>query len=209
MKEKVLLVFLFAFMFSSCAPFKQEVETSHNPIKMTSVSDLSSTPIPRNTAELEPTQDKTGSTNTTETIPTITLSPTVTEISVLYPDGPWLIYRNEVNVAYVLNKDGTGRTKFPFDIDETMFAPYDASSSLPLIAVISIDESVEYSPILLVVSLPNFEVIQRIPLFSCPQNVPGCVIYEQADIFFQPKWSPDGRYLAFIGACHGRSNHAA
>lgn len=140
---------------------------------------------------------------TPTTLPT-TISPIEAESVGLDSEGPWLIYRKRDNEVYILNQNGSGRTQFPYDL-HGMQGPYDASSSLPLIAAITLDSEMGYSPILYIVSLPGFEVIQQISLLSCPTNIPNCVIDKQADIKFQPKWSPDGRYLAFVGAIEGPS----
>jgi hypothetical protein len=137
--------------------------------------------------------------------PTATISQNQSSESELYPDGPWLSYINHSDNIVIVNYDGSGRSIIPYEIYKYMNAPYDSSSSLPLIAAISTDDSFDNVPVLLLINLPSLEIIQEIHLHSCPSNIPGCVVDDMAVVYFQPKWSPNGRYLAFLGAIEGSS----
>ena len=202
MRLKYLISIILLIIISSCVP---EQNTATQPIQDTAGLPPTWTDKPP-TRTLEPhnyTQTPSPTTILTPIIPPNTITHIDKESVGLGSEGPWLIYRKRDNEVYILNKDGSGRTKFPHAL-YGMHAAYDASSSLPMIAAITYSE-MDYSPTLLILSLPDIETIQNIPLLSCPINIPGCILDEQADISFQPKWSPNGRYLAFVGAIEGPS----
>jgi len=177
-----------------------------NSSDISTVSINAPTMPPEWTATYSPTipSPTTTYTATSQPSPTATSSPNEEE-SELYPDGPWLLYVNEIEEAIVVNHDGTGRTIVPYTIYPYIHSAFDASGSFPLFAVVSTDAIFDNVPVLLIISLPDFEILQEIYLYSCPMNDPGCVVDDQADVFFQPKWSPNGRYLAFLGAIEGPS----
>jgi hypothetical protein len=80
------------------------------------------------------------------------------------------------------------------------------SSSYPLIAAVHSGDSSEDGVFLSVIELPSTQVIFKISLKSCHENIPDCVVDEDANLYSKPIWSPNGRYLAFLGAIYGSSS---
>jgi len=202
MRIRYLFSIILLILISSCVP-AQNLATQSNMITSRLPPTWTDTPPTRTLEPHNYTQTPSPTTTLTPNIPSTTTTPIDIESLGLDSEGPWLIYRKRDNEVYILNKDGSGRTIFPYTL-HGMAPAYDASSSLPMFAAITYSEK-DYSPTLLILSLPDLESIQEISLLSCPTNTPGCIIDDQADIAFQPKWSPNGRYLAFVGAIEGPS----
>lgn len=176
---------LILFLLTSCVSSQSKLET---PISTLETSQIKTT-TPSVLSMISPT-----------TPPTITVAPPAAVG--LDPQGPWLIYKTSGDDVFIINKDGSGRTQLPYYAFR-LIDPYDASSSLPLIAVSTVDKEMNYSSCIDIVSIPALNTIKHISLQSCPEIIPGCEIHPQASFSFEPKWSPDGRYLAFIGAIEG------
>jgi dipeptidyl aminopeptidase/acylaminoacyl peptidase len=128
-------------------------------------------------------------------------TPTVSPIS---PEGPWLVYIGDDNRAYVVNRDGTGLASLTDHYTLTVTG----SSVSNRLAFIS-SKTNKFLPVLSIMDLPSRNVLSEIPLLSfftqSAENLddgttgplngirgrgPSSVI----------QWSPDGRYLAFMGA---------
>ena len=145
--------------------------------------------------------------------PTSTPLPTQTAFPspevALAEDGPWLI--GTTGQEYVaMNPDGSGLTALPYGtgvwnekgwlaarVSSNFNSPYDASIEI--------------------IRLPALEPIKSIPLFSAELadeirqnsnwNIDDARDVHQAVLTDLPTmiWSPDGRYLAFVGAIDGPS----
>ncbi len=121
----------------------------------------------------------------------------------LSENGPWLIYydRNTSSLM-AANGDGTGYQTL---LTGFVYQPDFAGSVNNQLAVVSpwseIEAEVPWNTALLIINLPSGEIQDVFPLVTYPgipeENIP--YFYDSL------AWSPDGRYLAFIGAINGPS----
>ncbi len=132
-------------------------------------------------------------------------TPTVSHAdgSQLSPEGPWIAYKTSDEQIFAINADGSGRTLLPFGIRSYARSEYAGSSAYPLLSWF--DENDYSEPRLFIYSFPELTIHEEIDLLSCPEVVEGCVLDEMIDIAQPPRWSPDGRYLAFSAAIEGSS----
>jgi hypothetical protein len=184
-------------------------------VSCTQATQNSHTPSETKGLDLVPSATKLISTNTKSPVSSPTKLPTETQIPIhplsdkaLSPEGPWLLIMEDY-LAYAINPDGSGLTKvikqdYIFGIDQSSTNGYLAYN-------IDIDYSDEtkgyqlhsvqlpYGPDTLLTELQNPKLLP-----SEDQSGPG--YYVQSDYAIQktpPKWSPDGRYIAFIGQIFG------
>ncbi len=160
-------------------------------------------------------------TSTLTVVPTLAFTPTVTVTSTsvpstdassitpteestdenrLSPEGPWLVYKHADEQIFAINSDVNGRTLLPFEMSAYAWSEYAGSSAYPLLSWF--DESDDR---LFIYFFPELSIKEEIDLLSCPEVVEGCVLDEMNDIAQTPRWSPDGRYLAFSAAIEGPS----
>jgi Tol biopolymer transport system component len=140
----------------------------------------------------------------TQVPPTPSPEPTATT-STLSLDGPWLLI-NDDSQTYAANVDGSGLTLLLSDFSIWTFENPPTSSTIAAIA--HKKAAVSYN--LLVFNLPSNKVEYQIPLLSFykQQSITpdGTGVGPLSGIMgSQPgnssiRWSPDGRYLAFMGA---------
>ncbi len=119
--------------------------------------------------------------------------------SSLSSEGPWVVYQNRSDGLIVINADGTGRTKFA-ELEGSYLRLVAASPTDPLISV------VQLSGQLVILRLPGGEIETVIPLFSYFNDHPAPEAESDPTHWVfggEPVWSPDGRYLAFIGVIDG------
>jgi hypothetical protein len=119
--------------------------------------------------------------------------------------GPWFIFSNAKDYIFVVDKDGTAVSPVIINSEGVQSDIYDVSNSYPLIAVVNSSKSSTDGAVLNIVQIPIFEVIESIDLASCSETIQGCEVSEEANLFSQPLWSPNGRFLAFLGAIDGPS----
>ena len=164
------------------------------------------------TPTITPTVTATSTPTPTPT-PTITPLPTQTAFpspeAPLAEDGPWLI--GTTGQEYVaMNPDGTGLTALPYRT-----GVWNADGWLASRVMLNLNSP--YDASIEIIHLPALEPIKSIALFS-PEladeirqnsawNIDDARDVHQAVLTDLPTmiWSPDGRYLAFVGAIDGPS----
>lgn len=125
-------------------------------------------------------------------------------------NGPWFVYYHDGEKGLIAaNPDGSGRTVLLKDL-QSSWIQLAGSPDTHLLAVVTQWTDVpEHDPLnyaLLLIRLPGGEIEKVIPLLSYPG-----IANEQLDAMMyalywsEPAWSPDGRYLAFMGAINGAS----
>jgi hypothetical protein len=70
-------------------------------------------------------------------------------------------------------------------------------------------ESEDVSPELILFELPSGEIVERFPLVRCPEDTDFCEEHRSSwpEMMRQgPRWSPDGRYLAFVAVLDATSS---
>ena len=130
--------------------------------------------------------------------PTIesTVSPTQIPLS---PTGSWLAFTAD-NYLFAVNKDGTGLTSLAPELSVMMFNRQPSSNTIT--AITSSEES--QSLAITFIELPSKNIIHEIPLLSFYADgkikldigSTGALGGIQGGI----QWSPNGEYLAFMGA---------
>jgi hypothetical protein len=119
----------------------------------------------------------------------------------LYSDQPWLVYLTDGDQTYVTNNDGTGLTPLLSDYSVREVA---GSSTSNLVAMTASNKEDKLSFSLLLVDLPDTNVYREIPLLSFFLTDPGSFddgpTGPMNGVIGGIQWSPDGRYLAFMGA---------
>jgi len=161
-----------------------------------------------NTADLEPT---------TTPIPSGTASPVPTQAEMLIEtpmptpvplsdEGPWLVFTDDAMEnakIFGVNADGTGKIL----LLEGRFLNQVAGSPTGdlLAAIVYSDEKL--SPKLLLIKLPEGEIVREVFLLSFyedqPESFDDGPTGPGGGIYGDFQWSPDGRYLAFMGAIEG------
>jgi hypothetical protein len=143
----------------------------------------------------------TGPSPTTQSTPSPPLPST--SVGGLAGEGPWLVFVNQDGTVHAVNSDGTGETQLTLFPTAPQFQYLAGSPAHHWLALAPATRDPSGTAALYIVSFPGFEVLAQIPLLDCPLKVPGCVLSEQADVAREPKWSPDGRFLAFVAASDG------
>jgi len=208
MRAFSLLLIFTTLLVSACSSIgdssKNLDEVENTPLSSTSA--VTETPRVNLETSASPTIEPTIFPSPIDAQGEIAQPPIATSVERLSQASPWLIYMKGYESASITNSDGSGLFALPYEVSGAVVPPYDASNENPLLAVISDDSIFKDPPVLIIVSFPEMEVIQEIALQSCDLLHPGCIPDEEADVYFQPKWSPDGRYVAFVGAIDGPSS---
>lgn len=152
--------------------------------------------------------------NTEKTVP-FTSYP----LSELSQDGPWLVYYDEFSPKMVaMNQDGTGRTELDVPQPLPSGADIAGAPAKSFIAYISGDDDYSNPDLdMVIVELPSGKIYDRIPLIEPDwheKDLPAGV--ENKDLYLDDvmqsirttgsfEWSPEGRYLAYVGATAGPS----
>lgn len=157
------------------------------------------TPMPSGTASPVPTQTE---------IPTETLMPISVPTQIpLSVEGPWLVFRDTMigsnDEVYGVNADGTGLSLL---LGGYFVGQIAGSPTGDLLAAI-VYRTEKLSHKLLLMKLPEGEIVREVPLFSFyetqPESFDDGPTGPKGGIFGDVQWSPDGRYLAFMGAIDG------
>lgn len=191
------------------------------------------TPIaPLPTSQPEPTSTRTPDLNRPDTVrPAFAAEatqrstlPTATPVSLGTPipesaieeplteEGPWLIYRSGDHYGnlVLINADGTGReiVEIPKVLENLILLPSHNSDYFAIYQYS--DEATEV--VIHIFHAPEMEIVETIDLVSYPGLI-GSDAYHAAHAgtkhvfwYYEPVWSPDGRYLAFLGAIDGPSS---
>jgi len=119
--------------------------------------------------------------------------------------GPWLVYRKATGFLAV---DADGSRKRVVNIPEGYISSVNRSPN-GIRAAYVVGESKDSEPTLVIARLPDGKVEAEIPLFMTNWRT----IYGERHDLWQTeygvgevKWSPGGRYLAFVGALNGFSS---
>jgi len=201
---------LIAFALSSCIPSSESTPTPTQPSTLV-VTEAPDKTIPDNFNSSDDLPE--GIPDLIEQDPTVVIEPkngypateTPVEEDKLSETGPWFIFSNPEEFVFVVDKDGAAISPLTINSEVLQSDIYDVSNSYPLLAVVHAGGSSIEATVLSIVKLPNFEEIERIDLASCSENIQGCEVSEEVNLFSQPLWSPNGRYLAFLGAIDGPS----
>jgi hypothetical protein len=158
---------------------------------------------------IEAGESTSGPTSTPIQLPTY-IKPSDAEVPLTY-EGPWLMYCTEGGRGKwtITNADGTGRAMIGdnyyhynpviFPSHHSNFVAYHFSDWDGTINKISI------------IRLPTMETLRVINTISYPGLLDSDEYNEELGgiryaLFDDPRWSPDGRYLAFVGAIEGPSS---
>ncbi len=208
------LILAVSFLLASC---------STNALSPTELAAESGTTTPVETHDQEPQEailptqgaaTEISPINTEKTVP-FTSYPS----SELSQDGPWLVYYDEFSPKMVaMNQDGTGRTEL--DVPQSLPSGADIAGApaKSFIAYISGDDTYSNPDLdMVIVELPSGRIYDRIPLIKPDwheKDLPAGI--ENKELYFSDviqsiettgsfAWSPDGRYLAYVGATAGPS----
>ncbi len=133
--------------------------------------------------------------------PTLTSTPPLIS-GPLGETGPWVVFYSKAENAFMAaNDDGTGK-KVIMPIKSKWSEIKGSSSNLVAIITEMPDIKAEfpYNLALLIVSLPDGKVQKTIPLVLHPESQDVNLLAIGNSVRYGMAWSPDGRYLAFIGA---------
>lgn len=220
---KRVLLLIFVLFLAACSSSTEPEEPPP-----TSMEDVQADVIPTSDSPEAAPTERTGN-------PTVESSSSSTAYStypptMLTPDGPWLVYFDDMGARFIaMNRDGSGWTQLDIPLPTTEWGKLYGMeqqvfevSSQGLIAYITGDNS-DVSPKpdpwleMIIVELPSGEVYDRIPLIEPAWNEKALPVgVTDRDEFLEEvltsitmagsfTWSPDGRYLGYIGATHGPS----
>jgi hypothetical protein len=188
-----LLIILAIIPLSGCEPtMKTEPSITSNSENIISLETITRTVIDQ---------------NITSTPIIIENTPNTGELSVT---GPWLVYEGKENGSLnITDLETNPAIHIDINISQGRF-PVSGSISNGLFAVISeqyFENEKRPRPILLIIKLPTLEIISRIALLSNPdiEIIDGQFCNTCESVRIPPQWSPDGKYLAFVGAIDGPS----
>jgi hypothetical protein len=199
-KLSPIMAVVFMFLTASCDVNQITATSTSIPVQFTpsTATIMDSEPITTNTIEVVPSP-----------------SPTFEQQGQLSENGPWFVYRNIDGYLIAINSDGSSRIlvsneKQPDDlvqmngIYKTFMSP---SSSDGLIAYRSVKG--ESNVQLTILQLPDQNRVNSFTLLSGEneQEALGIQPYPTQNLLAvvdnTPKWSPSGKYLAFIAALDG------
>jgi len=204
----MLLFFLHILIFlGSCNPKHDEAVEVLTPVESQPLFNQTpgavATSTPSSTSTLV-------ATSTEASIPFNTLIPTsipIEGVIGLSPEGPWFVYQKENGQLYAVNADGLSVN--PLGVFAYGWSkPYVGSLSNGLLAVMVDGEGeLSHSVDIILIEFPNLEVKRRISLLAFwePTGDFDSIPKPYSGIMSEPRWSPDGRYLAFVGSIDGPS----
>lgn len=150
------------------------------------------------------------------------IPPAAGEAYATYPDlplsdqGPWILYYDVQIIA--INQDGTGLTYLDIPQPTLGWNSLVSSPARGFFAYISGDDSYDAPDLeLVIIQLPAGEIFDRIPLIEPDWHDKGLPAgYDNKALYLDNvmlairdagsiAWSPDGRYLAYVGATQGPS----
>jgi hypothetical protein len=145
----------------------------------------------------------------------ITVTPTV-PFTQLLPGGPWLFYFSDQGKTLVgVNQDGSGRSTFPItpllDVGDLQDSAFPLGGQL----TVRSGEDSSYKDLAIdLIHLPDGKVERLVNLLNPDlleraKSFPASHPEEAVKALVQPgalRWSPDGRYLAFVAAIDGISS---
>ena len=205
----MFLFFLSLFIFlGSCNPKHDDAVEVLTPVESQSL--FNPTPVAK--ATVKPSSTSTLVTTSTEDgTPFNTLTQTsipIEDVMELSSVGPWLVYQKENGQLYAVNADGTSINPlgvFAYGWSE----PYEGSLSNGLLAVVVEGEGgLSQSVDIILIEFPSLEVKRRISLLAYWESTGDFDTSSEgtySGIMSEPKWSPNGRYLAFVGSIDGPS----
>ncbi len=198
MVRKVLLLgHLFVlFLCSACASGQTATDQGEAPTQATPTPTLTVVP----TLAFTPTVTATLTFAPPTSSPSSTPTEEPTDENRLSPEDPWLVYQHADEQIFAINVDGSGRTLLPFVSNIYALREYAGSSAHPVFSWFD-----ELDDRLVIYAFPELAILEEIDLLSCPEVVEGCVLDDMANIAVSPRWSPNGRYLAFSAAIEGPS----
>jgi hypothetical protein len=148
--------------------------------------------------------------------PTFSMVTPTTPVTILLPDGPWLVYFSEQGKALIgLNADGSGRSSFPITPLLDVRDLQDGASPLGDWLAVRTGQDSAYKDLSIdLVHLPDGTVERLVGLLTPDlleraKSYPGSHPEEAIKALIEPgalRWSPDGRYLAFVAAIDGVSS---
>jgi hypothetical protein len=149
---------------------------------------------------------------TSTPIPEPTTQPLSTPIPTTDPEtafsgvGPWLVYGKMTGELFAVNADGSGRKVVNTPEDRPWRVAFSPSGYQ---MAYSTNDAEGFERALVVARFPDGKVEAEIPLFSPDWSTlyGGRIGWWNTDqTVGQVKWSPGGRYLAFVAALHGESS---
>ncbi len=136
-------------------------------------------------------------------IPSQTSAPTADPSVALNDNGPWLVYAGSDDGWIAVNADGTGKTVLPIQGWEFTGSPNgNLLAGRTTLQGFAADDIHRHAIFLL--SLPDLS-LEIIPIASypdMPSDIDSIATFDSA-VWGSPVWSPNGRYLAFVGAIDG------
>lgn len=205
----MLLCFLSLFIFlGSCNPEHDVTVEVLTPVESQPLFN----PTPDDVTPATPSSTSTlEATSTEASIPLYTLTPTyipIEDVIGLSSEGPWFVYQKENDQLYAVNADGTSVN--PLGVFAYGWSkPYVGSLSNGLLAVMVDGEGeLSHSVDIIHIEFPNLEVKRRISLLAYGESTGDFDTGPEgpySGIMSEPRWSPDGRYLAFVGSIDGPS----
>jgi WD40 repeat protein len=222
----LLLDTILILLLSSCSP--TQTAPTFKPIETR--TQTSTAPLP--TTQPEPQHTRTPDLTRPDTVrPTYaadatqrSMLPTPTPISLGTPvsenlmdeplteEGPWLIYRSgdHSETLFLINANGTGReiVEIPKVLENSKLLPSHNSDYFAIYQYS--DEATEV--VIYIFHAPEIKIVETIDLVSYPGLIGSDASHalhtgtEHVFWYYEPAWSPDGRYLAFLGAIDGPSS---
>ena len=130
----------------------------------------------------------------------------------LTEEGPWLIYRSgdHSGTLFLINTNGTGReiVEIPKVLENLILLPSRNSDYFAIYQYSN--EATEV--VIHIFHAPEIKIVETIDLVSYPGLI-GSDAYHELHTgsehvfwYYEPVWSPDGRYLAFLGAIDAPSS---